>query len=155
MRANPFLPPIFQQRQDFNFVQEHFRAQRLHSPNSSLLSATSPQSASSNTTPQRSNQTSSSNTSLSVPQVELTNSLQPPRNTALSPSSFIPEIRLPSSHPGRTRSTPILNPNPPTKSRTNEHTYLFALDHKTWNPPPPLSVPLILVIHFIIGQEVD
>ena len=57
---------------------------------------------------------------------------------AFSPSSFIPEIRLPSSHPGRTRSIPTLNPNPPTKSRTNEHTYLFALDHKTWNPPPPL-----------------
>ena len=25
------------------------------------------------------------------------------------------------------------NPNPPTRSRINEHTYLFALDHKTWN----------------------
>ena len=119
---------------------------RLSSPsdqsgNSSLWSATSPQSASSNTTPQRSNQTSSSNTSVSVLQVEQTYSLQPPRNTALSPSSFIPEIRLPSSHPGRTRSTPILNPNPHTKSRTNEHTYLFALNHKTWNPPPPLYGP--------------
>ena len=34
-----------------------------------------------------------------------------------------------------------LNPNPPTKSWTNEHTYLFALDHKTWNPPPPLYGP--------------
>ena len=141
MRANPFLPPTFQQRQDFNFVQEHFRAQTLHTPNSSLWSATSPHSASSNTTPQRSNQTSSSNTSVSVPHVELTNSLQPPRNTALSPSSFIPEIRLPSSHPGRTRSTPILNPNPPTKSRTNEHTYLLELDHKTWNQPSPLYGP--------------
>ena len=141
LRANPFLPPTFQQRQDFKFVQEHFRAQLLHSPNSSLWSATSPQSASSNTTPQRSNQTSSSNTSVSVPHVELTNSLQPPRNTALSSSSFIPEIRLPSSHPGRTRSTPALNPNPPTKSRTNEHTYLFALDHKTWNALPPLYEP--------------
>ena len=141
LRANPFLPPTFQQRRDFNFVQEHFRAQPLNSPNSSLWSATSPHSASSNTTPQRSNQTSSSNTSVSVPHVELTNSLQPPKNTVLSPSSFIPEIRLPSSHPGRTRSTPILNPNPPTKSRTNEHTYLFALDHKTWNPPPPLYGP--------------
>ena len=141
LRANPFLPPIFQQRQDFKFVQEHFRAQPLHSPNSSLWSATSPQSASSNTTPQRTNQTSSSNTSVSVPHVELTNSLQPPRNIALSPSSFIPEIRLPSSQPGRTRSTPILNPNPATKSRTIENTYLFALDHKTWNPPPPLYGP--------------
>ena len=30
LRANPFLPPTFQQRQDFNFVQEHFRAQPLH-----------------------------------------------------------------------------------------------------------------------------
>ena len=78
LRANPFLPPTFQQRQDFNFVQEHFRAQPLHSPNSSLRSATSPHSASSNTTPQRTNQTSSSNTSISVPHVELTNSLQPP-----------------------------------------------------------------------------
>ena len=141
MRAKPLLPPTFQQRQDFNFVQEHFRAQPLHSPNSSLWSATSPQSASSNTTPQRSNQTSSSNSSVSLPQVELTNSLEPPRNTALSSSSFIPEIRLPSSHTGRTRSTPILNPYPPTKSRTNEHTYLCALDHKTWNPPPPLYGP--------------
>ena len=131
LRANRFLPPTFQQRQDFNFVQEHFRAQLLHSPNSSLWSATSPQSASGNNTPQRSNQTSSSNTSVSVPHFELTNSLEPPRKTALSPSSFIPEIRLSSSHPGRTRSTPILNPNPPTKSRTNEQTYLFALDHKT------------------------
>ena len=137
LRANPFLPPTFQQRQDFNFVQEHFRAQPLHSPNSSLWSAASPQSASSNTTPQRSNQTSSSITSVSVPHVELTNSLQPPRNTALSPSSFILETRFPSSHPGRARSKPILNPNPTTKSRTNEHTYLFALDHKTWIPPPP------------------
>ena len=144
LRANPFLRPTFQQRQDCNFVEEHFRAQPLHSPNSSLWSATSSQSASSNTTPQRTNQTSSSNTSVSVPQVELTNSLQPPRKTALSPSSFIPEIRLPSSHPGRTRSTPILNPNPPTKSRTNEHTYLFALDHKTRNAPLPLYGPTIL-----------
>ena len=93
LRANPFLPPTFQQRPDFNFVQEHFRAQPLHSPNSCLWSATSPQSASSNTTPQRSNQTSSPNTSVSLPHVELTNSLQPPKNTALSPSSFIPEIR--------------------------------------------------------------
>ena len=76
LRANPFLPPTFQRRQDFNFVREHFRAQPLHSPNSCLWSATSPQSASSNTTPQRSNQTSSSNTSVSVPHVELTNSLQ-------------------------------------------------------------------------------
>ena len=71
----------------------------------------------------------------------MTNSLQPPRNTAFSPSSFIPEIRLPSSHPGGTRSTPILNPNPPTRSRVNEHTNLFALDHETWNPPPPLYGP--------------
>ena len=53
----------------------------------------------------------------------------------------MPEIRLTSSHRGRTRSTPILNPNPPTKSETNEHTYLFALDHKTCNPPPPLYGP--------------
>ena len=141
MRANPVLPTTFKKRQDLNFVREHFRAQSLHSPNSSLWSATSPQSASCNTTPQRTNQTSSSNTSVSVPHVELTNSLQPPRNTALSPSSFIPEKRLPSSPPGRTRSTPILNPNPPTKSRTNEHAYLFALDHKTWSPPPPLCSP--------------
>ena len=58
LRANPFLPPTFQQRQDFNFVQELFRAQPLQSPNSSLWSATSPHTASSNTTPQRSNQTS-------------------------------------------------------------------------------------------------
>ena len=36
-RANPFLPPKFQQRQDFNFVQEHFSVQPLHSPNSSLF----------------------------------------------------------------------------------------------------------------------
>ena len=141
LRANPFLPPTFQQRQDFNFVQEHFRVQPLHSPNSSLWSATSPQSASSSTTPQRTNQTSSVNNSVSIPQVELTNSLKPPRNTALSPSSFIPEIRLPSSHPGRTRSTPILNPNSPTKSGTSEHTYLSALDHKTWNSTPPLYGP--------------
>ena len=67
LRANPFLPPIFQQRQDFNFVQEHFRVQPLQSPNSSLWSATSPQSASTSTTPQRSNQSSSNNTSVSVP----------------------------------------------------------------------------------------
>ena len=140
--ANPFLPPTFQQRQDFNFVQEHFRVVPLQSPNSSLWSAASPQSARTSTTPQRTNQTSSSsNTSVSIPRVELTNSLQPPRNTALSPSSFIPEIRLPSNHPGRTRSTPILNPNPPTQSRIKEHTYLFALDQKTWNPPPPLYGP--------------
>ena len=105
LRANSFRPPTFQQRQDFNFVQEHFRTQPFHSPNSSLWSATSPKSASSNTTPQRSNQTSSSNTSVSVTHVEQTNSLQPPRSTALSPSSFIPELRLPSSHPVRTRST--------------------------------------------------
>ena len=121
-------------------MQEHFRVQPLQSPNSSLWSATSPQSASTNTTPLRTNQTSS-NTSISIPRVDIPNSLQPPRNTALSPASFIPEIRLPSSHPGRTRSTPILNPNPPTKSRTNEHTYLFPLDHKIWNPPPPLYGP--------------
>ena len=55
LRANPILRPTFQQRQDFNFVQEHFRAQPLHSPNSSLWSATSPHSANSNTTPQRTN----------------------------------------------------------------------------------------------------
>ena len=101
-----------------------------------------PQPASSSiTTPQRTNHSSSIDTPVSIPQDDLTNSLQPPRSTALSPSSFIPEIRLPSSHPGRTRSTPILNPNPPTKSRTTEHTYLFALDHKTWNSPPPLYGP--------------
>ena len=138
-RANAFLPPTFQKRQDFNFVREHFSVQPLHSPNSSLWSATSPQSASnSTTTPQRTNHSLSIDTPVSIPQINLTNSLQPHRNTALSPSSFIPEIRLPSSHPGRTRSTPILNPNPPTRSRVNEHTYLFALDHKTLNPPPPL-----------------
>ena len=123
-------------------MQEHFRVQPIHSPHSSLRSATSPQqTASTNTTPQRSHQSSSSNTSIIVPRIELTNSLQPPRNTALSPASFIPELRLASSHPGRTRATPVLNPNPPTLSRTNEHTYLFALDHKTWNPPPPLYGP--------------
>ena len=106
------------------------------------MSATSPHSAnSSTTTPQRTNHSSSTDTPISIPQVGLTNSLQPPRNTAFSPSSFIPEIRLPSSHPGRTRSTPILNPNPPTRSRVKEHTYLFALDHKTGNPPPPLYGP--------------
>ena len=141
LRANPFLPPTFSQRQDFNFVQEHFRVQPLHSPKSSLWSATSPQSTSTNTTPVRTNQKSSSNTSVRVPRVEIPNTLQPPRNTALSPSSFIPDIRLPSSHPRRVRSTPILNCNPPTQSRTNEHTYLFPLDHKTWNPPPPLYGP--------------
>ena len=113
LRANPCLPPTFPQRQDFNFVQEHFRLQTLQSPNRSLWSA-SPQSASTSTPPLRTNQTSSSNTSVSLPRVKIPNSLQPPRNTALSPSSFIPEIRLPSSHPGRTRSTPILNPKPPT-----------------------------------------
>ena len=59
----------------------------------------------------------------------------------MSPTSFIPEIRLPSTHPGRTRATPVLNPNPPTLSRTNEHTYLFPLDYRTWNPPPPLYGP--------------
>ena len=69
------------------------------------------------------------------------NSAQPPRNTVLSQSSFIPEIRLASDHPGRTRSRPIFNPNPPTRCRVTEHTYLFALDHKTWNPPPPLYGP--------------
>ena len=25
LRVNPFLPPTFQQRQDFNFVQDNFR----------------------------------------------------------------------------------------------------------------------------------
>ena len=138
LRANPFLPPTFPRRQDFNFVQEHFQVQPLQSPNSSLWSATSQQSASTSTPPLR---TSSSNTSVSLPRVEIPNSLQPPGNRALSPLSFIPEIRLPLSHPGRTRSTPILNPNPPTQSRTNEHTYLFPLDHKSWNPPPPLYGP--------------
>ena len=123
-------------------VQEHFRVQPLHSPNKSLWSATPPQSASSSTTtPQGTNHFLSTDTSVSIPQINLTDSLQPPRNTALSPSSFIPELRLPSIHPGRTRSTPILNPNPPTRSRVNEHTYLFALDHETWNPPPPLYGP--------------
>ena len=144
LRANPFLPATFQQRQEFNFVQEHCRVQPLQSPNSSLWSATSPQSASTSSTPQRTNRSSSSNTSVSVPRIELADSLQPPRNTALSPSSFIPEIRLPPSHPGRTRATPVLNPNPPTRSRINEHTYLFALDQKTWNPPPPLYGPINL-----------
>ena len=115
LRANPFLPPTFSQRQDFNFVQEHFRLQPLQSPNRSLWSATSPQSASKSTPPLRTNQTSSSNTSVSLPRVEIPNTLQPPRNTALSPSSFIPDIRLPSSHPGRIRSTPILNCNPQPK----------------------------------------
>ena len=142
LRINPFLPPIFQQRQDFNFVQDNFRVQPIHSPHSSIWSATSPQNTiSTNTTPHRSQQSSSSNTSISVPRVEVTNSLQPPRNTILSPASFIPELRLASSHPGRTRATPVLNPNPPTLGRTNDHTYLFPLDHKTWNPPPPLYGP--------------
>ena len=143
LRANPFLPPTLQQRQDFNFVQEHFRVQPIQSPHSSLWSATSPQqSASTSSTPQRTPRTSSLiNTSISIRRVEVTNSLQPPRNTALSPASFIPEIRLSSTHPGRTRATPVLNPNPPTLSRINEHTYLFTLDYKTWNPPPPLYGP--------------
>ena len=123
-------------------MQEHFRVQPIHSPHSSLWSETSPQqTASTSTTPQRSNQSSSSNTAISVPRIELTNSLQPPRNTTLSPASFIPGLRLASSHPGRTRATLVLNPNLPTLSTTNEHTYLFALDHKTWNPPPPLYGP--------------
>ena len=116
--------------------------QPIHSPHSSIWSATSPQNTiSTNTTPNRLQQSSSSNTSISVPRVEVTNSLQPPRNTILSPASFIPELRLASSHPGRTRATPVLNPNTPTLSRTNDHTYLFPLDHKTWNPPPPLYGP--------------
>ena len=86
IRANPFLSPTFQQRQDFNFVLEHFSVQPLHSPNSSLWSATSPQSASSSTsTPQRTNHSSSIDTLVSIPQINLTNSLQPPRNTSLSP----------------------------------------------------------------------
>ena len=123
-------------------MQDFFRVQPIHSPHSSLWLATSQQqTASTNTTPQRSHRSSSSNTSISVPRIELTNSLQPPRNTAFSPASFIQELRLASSHPGRTRATPVLNPNPPTLSRTNEQTYLFALDHKTWNPPPPLYGP--------------
>ena len=143
LRANPFLPPTTQQRQDFNFVQEHFRVQPIQSPNSSLWSATSPQqSASTSSTPRRTPRTSSlTNTSISVPRIEIANSLQPPQHRALSPTSFIPEIRLSSTHPGRTRATPVLNPNPPTLSRTNDHTYLFPLDHKTWNPPPPLYGP--------------
>ena len=123
-------------------MQDNFRVQPIHSPHSSIWSATSPQNTiSTNTTQNRSQQSSSSNTSISVPRVETTNSLQPPRNTILSPSSFIPELRLASSHPGRTRATPVPNPNPPTLSRTNDHTYLFPLDHKTWNPPPPLYGP--------------
>ena len=141
LRANSSLPPTLQQRQDFNFVQEHFPVQPLQSPNSSLWSATSPQSASTSSTPQRTNRSSSSNTSVSVPRIEIIDSLQPPRKTALSPASLIPEIRLPSSHPCRTRATPVLSPNPPTRNRINEHTYLFVLDHKTWNPPPPLYGP--------------
>ena len=36
LRGNPILPPVFQQRQDFNFVQEDFRVQPIKSPNSSL-----------------------------------------------------------------------------------------------------------------------
>ena len=36
LRANPFLPPTFQQRQDFNFVQDNFRVQPIHSPHSSI-----------------------------------------------------------------------------------------------------------------------
>ena len=46
---------------------------------------------------------------------------------------------------------PILNPDLPTRSRVIEHIYLFALDHKTWIPPPtdlPTSE-----IHFQTGQE--
>ena len=126
LRANPFLPPTFSQRQDFKFVQEHFRVQPLQSPNSSLWSTTSPQSTSTKTTPLRSNQTSSSNTSVSVPRVEIPNTLQPPRNTALSPSSFIPDIRLPSSHPGRIRSTPILNCNPPPLKLEQMNTHISS-----------------------------
>ena len=138
LRGNPFLPPTFQQRQDFNFVQEPFRVQPLHSPNISLWSATSPNSAASSSTtpPKRTNNTSLSEPSGNIPQSQL-NFFTNTKNNALSPSSFIPEKRRPSSHPGRTRSTPIYNPNPPTRSRITEHTYLFALDHKTWNPPPP------------------
>ena len=135
LRGNPFPPPNFQQRQDFNFVQEHFRVQPIKSPKSSHWSAISPNSAlsSNTTTPQRVINTSSSETSVNIPQnqLNLTNSLTPPRITVLSPSSFIPEIRLPSNHPGRTPATPVYKPNPPTRRRISEHTYIFALDHKT------------------------
>ena len=134
MRGNPFLPPTFQQRKDFNFVQEHFRVQTIQSPKSSLWSATSPNSAlSSNVaTPQRVTNTSTAETSSNISrnQLNLSNSLTPPRNTILSPSSFIPKIRLPSNHPDRTRATPVYNPNQPTRGRNSEQTYIFALDHK-------------------------
>ena len=134
MRENPFLPPTFQQRKDFNFVQEHFRVQTIQSPNSSLWSAISPNSAlSSNVaTPQRVTNTSTAETSSNISrnQLNLSNSLTPPRNTILSPSSFIPKIRLPSNHPDRTRATPVYNPNQPTRGRNSEQTYIFALDHK-------------------------
>ena len=142
LRGNPFLAPTFQQRKDFIFVQE--RVQPIQSPNSSLWSATTPNSSlSSNiTTPQRINKSStdtSGNTSQS--QLNQSISLTPPRNTVLSPTSSIPEIRLPSDHPGRTRVIPVYNPNPPNRSKICEHTYIFALDHETWNPPPTLYGP--------------
>ena len=70
LQGNSFLPPTFEQRQDFNFFQEQFRVQPLHSPNSSLWSANSPNSAasSSTTTPQRSNNTSLSEASGNIQQ---------------------------------------------------------------------------------------
>ena len=144
LRGNPFLPPTFQQRQDFDFVREHFRVQPIQSPNSSLWSATTPNSTLSSEiiSPQRIINVSSTDTFLTIPQSPLnpTSSLTPPRNTVLSPKSFILEIRLPSDHTGRTRATPVYNPSPPT-SRISEPTYIFALDHKTWNQPPPLYGP--------------
>ena len=50
-------------------------------------------------------------------------------------------MRLPSDHSGRIRTTPVYNPNPSTRIRISEHTYIIALDHRTWNPPPSLHGP--------------
>ena len=57
-----------------------------------------------------------------------------------------PEIRLPENHTGP--RGPILsaihNQNPPTRSRTREHTQRFLLDHTSFTPAPVLYGPTSL-----------
>ena len=132
LRANPFCQPTRQQRQDFVFVQQHFRSPQAGSPHCSFWSESSRESISSTQiTPRSSLTLSTQNISLegnasqnTYSQIE-TSTISD--NTPIASTSFEPEIRLPENYQGaRGPITPAIhNQNPSTRRRIREQTQRF------------------------------
>ena len=145
LRANPFYQPTRQQVLDFNFVQQQLRQHQAIAPQNSFWTASSRESiSSSQITPRSSltlstqNKSSEENVSNTYSQIE--SSLVSEHSPIVSSIIFGPAIRLPENYTGP--RGPILpaihNQNPPTRSRTREHTQIFLLDHTSDTPAPVL-----------------